>query len=72
MQKDMEYKGTLFVSNLRQVGGFLQVAHTNKTDRHDIAVEIGVKHLGCYHYVVPLLIKKLLMEKNGFREIFKF
>ena len=24
-------------SNLRQVGGFLRVSSTNKTDRHDIA-----------------------------------
>jgi hypothetical protein len=25
-----------FVSDLRQVGGILQVSSTNKTDRHDI------------------------------------
>jgi hypothetical protein len=26
----------MFVSDLRQVGGFLPVSSTNKTDRHDI------------------------------------
>ena len=36
-----------FVSDLRQVSGFLLVSFTNKTDRHDInwnIVESGIKH----------------------------
>ena len=37
----------LFDRDLRQVGGFLRVSSTNKTDRYDITeniVESGIKH----------------------------
>jgi hypothetical protein len=38
---------TIFVNDLRQVGGFLRVSSTNRTDRYDITeilFESGVKH----------------------------
>ena len=43
-----------FVSDLRQVGGFLWVSSTSKADRHDIA-EIFLKFVFIYLFIIIII-----------------